>query len=145
MPVMSVHTSINAIRQVPAGTTVSYGQTFCTTRESRLATIPLGYADGYPRALSSRGQVLIDGRRVPVVGRVCMDLTVVDVTELEGVQIGQQVTVLGEQGGESISPAEFAEWAGTIPYEIFTGISRRVPRIYPGLELTEVEIARGTR
>jgi alanine racemase len=130
-PVMSLHTRVNALRRVPAGTAVSYGATFVTQRPSVIATLPVGYADGYPRGLSNRGQVLVKGKRAPVVGRVCMDLTMVDVTEVEGVGVGDAVTLLGGEGAAAIGPDELARWAGTISYEILCGFSRRVPRVYP--------------
>lgn len=136
-PVLSFHTRINALRQVPAGTPVSYGGTFVTTRPSLIATIPVGYADGYPRSLSNRAQVLVKGRRAPVVGNVCMDLCMIDVTELPDVRVGDRVTLLGgEQGEPVIFPEELASWAGTISYEVLCGISRRVPRVYPEVEQT---------
>jgi alanine racemase len=131
-PVMSLHTRINALREVSAGTRVSYGGTFTTQRTSIIATLPMGYADGYPRALSNRAQVLVRGQRAPILGRVCMDLCMVDVTEVEGVRIGDPVTLLGRHpDGGSLGPEELADWAETISYEILCGVSKRVPRIYP--------------
>jgi len=133
-PVMSLHTRVNALRQVPKGTGVSYGCTFTTGRTSVIATLPVGYADGYSRSMSNRAQVLIRGQRAPVVGRVCMDLCMVDVTEVEGVKVGDRVTLLGGDGPVALRPEELAEWADTIPYEVLCGISRRVPRVYPGAD-----------
>ena len=132
-PVLSWHTRINALRQVPEGTAVSYGGTFVTARPSIIATLPVGYADGYRRALSNRAQVLVKGQRAPLVGAVCMDLCMVDVTDIRGVSVGDRVTLLGRHGeGEQvITPEEFAGWAGTISYEVLAGITRRVPRVYP--------------
>lgn len=130
-PVLSLHTRVNALRQVPAGTPVSYGGTFVTGRPSIIATLPVGYADGYCRRLSNRAQVLVRGQRAPLVGTVCMDLCMVDVTDVPGVKVGQQVTLLGRDGEGAIQPYELAEWAGTIPYEVLCGISHRVPRVYP--------------
>jgi alanine racemase len=129
-PVLSLHTRVNALREVPAGTSVSYGGTVILARPSRIATIPVGYADGYPRSLSNRAQVIVRGRRAPVVGRVCMDLTMIDVTEVPGVEVGDPITLLGSEGAEAIRPEELAAWAGTIAYEILCGISKRVPRVY---------------
>lgn len=128
-PVMSLHTRVNALRRVPEGTHVSYGATYTTARPSVIATLPVGYADGFPRSLSSRAEVLVRGRRAPVVGRVCMDLCMIDVTGIDGVEVGEPVTLLGE--GDAPGPDEVARWAGTIPYEILCGVSRRVPRVYP--------------
>jgi alanine racemase len=129
-PVMRFRTAVSQAKRVPAGTPVSYGQTFRTERPSVLATIAVGYADGYPRALSNRGQVLVRGRRAPVVGRVCMDLTVVDVTGIDGVRAGDEVVLWGRQGDAEITCTEVAAWAGTIPYELLTRVGPRVPRVY---------------
>jgi alanine racemase len=134
-PVLSWHTRINALREVPAGTRVSYGGTLELARPSRIATLPVGYADGYPRRLGNRAQVLVHGRRAPLVGRVCMDLCMVDVTEVPQVAVGDAVTLLGGEGEGSIRPEELAGWADTISYEILAGISRRVPRVYPAVEV----------
>ena len=101
-----------------------------TRRESLIATLPVGYADGYPRLLSNRGAVLVWGNRAPIVGRVCMDLTMIDVTDIRGVRQGDEVILLGKQGRDTISADEMALWAETISYEILTSISARVPRIY---------------
>ena len=135
-PVLSLRTRINALRSVPAGTAVSYGGTFVTSRASIIATLPVGYADGYSRALSNQAQVLLRGRRAPLVGTVCMDLCMVDVTDVEGVAVGDRVTLLGGEGegDQVITPEELAGWAGTISYEVLAGITRRVPRIYPEVE-----------
>jgi alanine racemase len=131
-PVMSLHTRINALREVPAGTRVSYGGTFVTRRTSVVATLPVGYADGYPRTLSNRAQVLVRGQRAPLLGRVCMDLCMVDVTDVEGARVGDPVTLLGRHpDGGSLRPEELAGWAETISYEILCGVSKRVPRVYP--------------
>jgi alanine racemase len=133
-PVMRVRSEIIALRSLPLGASVGYGATFRATRESRVATIPMGYGDGLSRALSNRGQVLVRGRRAPIAGAVSMDLTSVDVTEIPGVQIGDEVVVLGSQegplGADTISAQEIAAHAGTIAWEVLTGISRRVPRFY---------------
>jgi alanine racemase len=129
-PVLSWKTRILQLKKVPAGSSISYGQTFITQRESFIATLPLGYADGYSRLLSNRGEVLVNGTRAPVAGRVCMDLTMIDVTGIEKVQPGDEVVLLGRQGDAEISADEMAAWANTISYEILTSISNRVPRIH---------------
>ena len=129
-PVLSWHTRILQLKKVPAGSSISYGQTFITKRESLIATLPVGYADGYPRLLSNRGEVLVQGRRAPVVGRVCMDLTMIDVTDIGGVQEGDEVVLLGRQADAEISVDEMAAWSNTISYEILTSIGARVPRIH---------------
>jgi alanine racemase len=129
-PVLSWKTRILQLKKVPAGSSISYGQTFITKRESFIATLPIGYADGYPRLLSNRGEVLINGKRAPVVGRVCMDLTMIDVTDIGKTQQGDEVVLLGRQGDAEISADEMAVWAETISYEILTSIGARVPRIH---------------
>jgi alanine racemase len=129
-PVLSWKTRITQLKKVPCGTSISYGQTFVTQRESFIATLPVGYADGYHRLLSNRGEVLIKGNRAPVAGTVCMDLTMVDVTDIAGVQPGDEVVLLGRQGDQEITADELAGWTNTISYEILTSISARVPRIY---------------
>jgi alanine racemase len=129
-PVLSWKTKILQLKKVSAGTSISYGQTFVTRRESLIATLPVGYADGYQRLLSNRGEVLVGARRAPVVGRVCMDLTLIDVTDIKNVKQGDEVVLLGRQGAGEISADELAAWADTISYEILTSISARVPRIH---------------
>jgi alanine racemase len=124
-PVLSLVTRIAFIKKVPAGVAISYGRTFTTTRESRIATLPIGYADGYGRSLSNRGEALVRGIRVPVVGRVCMDMCMVDVTDE-----GDEVVLIGNQGDEWITADDIAAKIGTIAYEVLCGISSRVPRIY---------------
>jgi alanine racemase len=129
-PAMCFRTVVLQCKRVPTGTPVSYGHTFRTVRPSVLATIAVGYADGYPRLLSNRASVLVRGRRAPVVGRVCMDLTVVDVTDIEGVCAGDEVVLWGCKGGAEIAVNEVALWADTISYELLTGVTARVPRVY---------------
>jgi alanine racemase len=131
-PVMSVISAVAFLKRVAAGTPLSYGGTFTTRRESLIATLPIGYADGYRRAFSNRAEVLVRGRRAPAVGTVCMDLCLVDVTDVAGVAVGDEVVLLGAQGGESITADELAAHAGTISYELFCGIGPRVPRAYCG-------------
>jgi len=129
-PVLSWKTKILQLKNVPSGTSVSYGQTYVTERESLIATLPIGYADGYPRLLSNRGEALVRGQRVPIAGRVCMDLTMIDVTDIRNVRQGDEVLLLGRQGAAEISADEIAAWANTISYEILTSIGARVPRIH---------------
>ncbi|HEY7220512.1 MAG TPA: alanine racemase [Candidatus Binatia bacterium] len=129
-PVLSWKTKILQLKRVPAGASISYGQTFVTKRESLIATLPVGYADGYPRLLSNRGEVLVGGQRAPIAGRVCMDLTMIDVTDIRNVQKGDEVVLLGRQGAAEISADEMAAWTNTISYEILTSIGARVPRIH---------------
>lgn len=129
-PVLTWKTRVLQLKTLPKNTPVSYGGTFVTRRESVIATLPVGYADGYKRSLSNRAAVLVRGRRAPVVGRVTMDLTMADVTDIGGVQPGDEVVLLGTQGGETISAEEMAGWAETISYEILTSISPKIPRNY---------------
>jgi alanine racemase len=128
-PVMRVTTEILSVKNIPANYGLSYGRTWRSKRPSRIATVPVGYADGYLRALSDKSEVLVGGRRCPVRGRVCMDMTMVDVTECTTpVKVGDEVVLLGP----GIGAEELAAWAGTIPYEILTGWSGRVPRSFQG-------------
>jgi len=131
-PVMSVRSRIMLLKHVDKGEKLGYDCTYETSRESLIATIPIGYDDGYPRALSNRGRVLVRGKFAPVVGRVSMDLTLIDVTDVAGVGLDDQVTLLGKEGESVITAEDIAELAGTISYEIACGISNRVPRIYLG-------------
>jgi alanine racemase len=128
-PVLSWVTRIAFLKKVPAGTPISYGRTFITKRESLIATVPAGYADGYSRALSNRGEALVRGRRVPVAGRVCMDMTMLDVTGVPAVAEGDEVVLLGAQGNERITADDIAAKTGTIAYEVLCGIGARVPRV----------------
>jgi len=130
-PVLAWKSRITLLRQVPAGRSVSYGRTFVTPVPMRIATVCVGYADGYPQHLSNAGaEVLIGGRRCAVLGRVTMDQILVDATSLPQAAVGDDVVLLGSQGNEVISAAELAAKSGTIPWEIFTGISSRVVRFY---------------
>jgi len=131
-PVMKLVSRIALLKQVAPGEGVSYGHRFVARRPSRIAAVPIGYADGYNRLLSGRGEVLIHGRRAPVAGTVCMDWTLVDVTDLPEAQVGDQVVLLGCDGQACISAQEWAENVGSITYEVFCGISKRVPRVYAG-------------
>ena len=131
-PVLSLITQIAHIKRVPAGTSLGYGRTFVTSRDSLIATIPIGYQDGLPRSLSNRGRVLINGEIAPIVGRISMDWTIVDVTEISNAEVGNRVVIIGEQSGLSIKAEDLAAEAGTISYEITCGIDRRVPRRFVG-------------
>ena len=133
-PVLAWRARVACVREVPAGTAVGYGHTWRAPRPSRLATLPVGYYDGYLRAYSNNGEVLIRGRRVPVVGRVSMDLTIVDVTDVPGVGVGDVATLVGRDGDEAITAEELAERRGTIPYEVTCAIGPRVRRVYVGTE-----------
>jgi alanine racemase len=129
-PAMALKTQIIQLKKVPAGFKVSYGSTYTTQHPTTIATIPIGYADGLNRLLSSRGQMLAGGQRVPIIGRVCMDLTMLDVGDIAGVQLGDEVVVFGQQENEILTVDEMAATLSTINYEIITGISARVPRVY---------------
>lgn len=128
-PVMELKSHIAYIKEVPAGVPVSYGGTFVTKRPSRIATIPVGYADGYPRSLSSRGYVLIGGKRAPILGRVCMDQMMVDVTDIEASEM-EEVTLMGEDHGSFLGVDELGAMSGRFPYEFVCDIAPRVPRQY---------------
>lgn len=130
-PVMSFETAISFLKKVPAGAQLSYGRTWTATRPSKIAALPVGYGDGYARALGNRAEVLVRGQRAPVVGRVCMDLTLVDVTDVPHVREGDPVVLLGAQGDERVTAAELGAMLETIPYEVLTAVSPRVPRVYP--------------
>ncbi len=129
-PVMTFSTRIAQLRMIEAGAGVSYGHIFKTERPTWLATLPVGYADGYNRLFSNSGEVLIRGERAPVVGRVCMDWILVDVTDIEDAAIGDQVVLLGTDGMQSVSAEEWGEKLDTINYEVFCRISPRVPRYF---------------
>jgi len=129
-PVMTLKTRIHFLKSVPPGARISYGGTFKTKRESLIATLPVGYADGYSRHLSNQGEVLIRGKRAPVVGKVCMDFITVDVTDIPRVSMGDEVVLMGKQGREQISAEEIAEKINSISYEVLCGIGKRVPRVY---------------
>ncbi|MBJ93892.1 MAG: alanine racemase [Rickettsiales bacterium] len=132
-PVLSLKTAVSFVKWVEKGASLSYGRTWTAPRRSLIATLPVGYGDGYPRALSNRSTVLIKGQRAPVVGRVCMDLTLVDVTELGSVREGDEVVLIGEQGGGRVTAGELARSLNTISYEVLSGIGSRVPREYEDL------------
>ena len=129
-PVLRWKTAILSLKHVAAGDPVSYGRTYCSRKESLIAILPVGYADGYNRRLSNRGEVLVRGRRAKIAGIICMDLSMVDVSEISGVQAGDEVVLLGKQGTEEINAAEMAGWIESIPYEVLCAIGKRVPRVY---------------
>lgn len=129
-PVLALKSNVVFIKEVPAGTSVSYGRRYFTKEKTRIATIPVGYGDGYNRALSNRGEVLIRGNRYPVVGTVCMDQIMVDIGTGSNIHVGDEVVLIGTDRTETLSAWEVAERAGTIPYELLTGISTRVPRVF---------------
>ena len=133
-PVMQLKSHVAHVKTVPAGTPVSYGGTFVTSRKTRIATIPVGYGDGYPRSLSSRGYVLISGKKAPILGRVCMDQFMVDVTGMD-VKTGDEVTLMGYDHGVLLSVEELGTLSGRFPYEFVCDISPRVRRVYTSVEL----------
>jgi len=126
-PVLSFRTRVLAVRELAVGDSVSYGWTWTARRPSRIGTLPVGYADGYPRHVSG-AEVLVRGRRVPVVGNVCMDMLMVDLTDVPLAHVGDDVVLIGHMGAAHITIDELAAWAGTISYEVLCGISKRVPR-----------------
>lgn len=131
-PALSFHARVSLVKEISKGTSLTYGRAFIAPRKMRVATITAGFADGYPRAGSNRAEVLIGGQRCRVLGRITMDQTLVDVSRLPGVASGDEVVLIGRQGREEITANELASWCGTIPWEVLTGITYRVPRIYRG-------------
>ena len=129
-PALRWSTEIVYLKQVKAGETVGYGRTYEAKRDMRIATVAVGYGDGYHRAASNKACMLVEGKRAPVVGRVCMDQVMLDVTEIPAAHIGSSVAIIGAQGDESIDAEELARWAGTISYEVLLAITARVPRVY---------------
>ena len=129
-PVMKFVSKISLLREFGAGQALSYGGTYTTGKNTRIAYVPVGYADGYPRALSNRGSVLIRDRRCDIVGRICMDWLLADVTSLDGIEVGEEVILLGRGDTETITADEIAELTGTIPYEVLCRISKRIMRVY---------------
>ena len=130
LPVMELKTVISMVKEIPEGTPVSYGGTYVSSEKRTVATVPIGYADGYPRLLSNKMYMLVNGRKAPVLGNVCMDQTVIDVTGIEGVSEGKTITVFGRDGTAFLDVSEIAEKAGLLNYEILCSLSRRVPRVY---------------
>ncbi len=129
-PAMSIKSSIVYIKTIKTGESVSYGRKFKASRDTVVATVPIGYADGYPRQVSNKSRVLINGKYASVIGNVCMDQMMVDITDIENVSVGDDVILVGKQGGNEVTFEEIAELADTINYEIICGIGKRVPRIY---------------
>jgi len=129
-PLMRIVSRIVMIKHIPIGARVSYGGDFVAERPSRIGVIPMGYADGYPWRSAGKAKVLIGDDRVPIVGRITMDMMMVDLTDAPSVSVNDEVVLLGRQGGGFISAQEFASWADTIPYEVLCGVSKRMPRIY---------------
>jgi len=129
-PALELKTHVSYVKDVEAGVGVSYGSTYITDKKTRIATIPVGYGDGYPRQLSSKGRVLIHGKSAPIIGRICMDQFMVDVTEIENVEQGDIVTIIGRDGDALISVEEAADMANSFNYEFICNIGKRVPRIY---------------
>jgi alanine racemase len=129
-PVLSWRTRVVAIKQLPAGQALGYGGAYVTTAPSRIAVLPVGYADGYNRELSNQGRVVVRGQYAPIVGKISMDLTLIDVTAIAGAEVGDEVVLLGTSGQATVSAPELARLCRTVPYEILCGISKRVPRNY---------------
>ena len=129
---MSLKTVVSQVKTVHKGDSVSYGRTYVADGDRVIATVPCGYADGYPRLLSGNCEALIRGKRAKGVGRICMDQMMFDVTKIDGVSAGDEVTLIGSDGSNTITADDLAEACGTIGYEIVCGISKRVPRVYIG-------------
>ena len=136
-PLMKVSTYVVQTRSVTPGDAVGYNGSYQVTKPARIAVLPVGYAHGYPRLLSNKGMVLIQGHRVPIVGKICMDMMLVDTTGLPEVQPGDEVVLMGEQGTESISAEDIAGWVGTIPYEIICNLGSKVNHVYEPLITSE--------
>ncbi len=131
-PVMSLESRIAQLKLIEADETVSYGREFTARGQRLIATLPLGFSDGYPRHLGNKGWVLVRGQRAPVVGRIAMDATMIDVTDVQGVKAGDRVVLLGEMGKEKITAEDLAHWIDTSPYEIITRMGTRLPIEYTG-------------
>ena len=133
-PALELKSHIIQLKEVEKGSTISYGGTYITNKKSKIATIPVGYGDGYPRVLSSNGRVIIRGQYAPIIGRICMDLFMVDVSNIENVSDGDEVVLIGTQGDKQITTDEIAKLASTIHYEIICGLGKRIPRVYTSKE-----------
>lgn len=129
-PAMALKTRIVFIKDTPPGRSISYGRTYVTQKHTRIATLPIGYADGYSRSLSNKAEVLVRGHRAPVVGKVTMDQTMIDIGHIKGAKVGDEVVLIGRQGADEIRAEKLARIAGTIAYETVCSISNRVPRVY---------------
>ncbi len=132
-PALSLYSTVVYVKTLPVGTPISYGGTYITDRETKVATIPLGYGDGYPRSLSSKGYVLIRGQKAPIIGRVCMDQFMVDVTDIDGVCEGDKVTLIGRDGAEEITANALGDLSGRFNYELMCDLGKRIPRVYIGM------------
>jgi alanine racemase len=131
-PALSWKTRVALVKEIPKGASLSYGRTFVAPRRMRVATLTVGYGDGYLRSGSNRAEVLLHGKRCRVLGRITMDQMMVDVTRVDAAVAGDEVVLIGRQGGHDITAGELAAWCGTIPWEALTAISHRVPRVYRG-------------
>lgn len=129
-PTMTLKCNVVAYRTLKKDSYISYGRTFKTKRNSQIATLGIGYADGYNRLLSNTGEIIINGKRAPIVGRICMDMCMSDVTQIDGIKVGDEVVLIGESLSEKITVENIAKLIGTIPYEVTVNISKRVPRHY---------------
>ena len=129
-PVLTLQSHIVYLKEVPAGTPISYGGTFVTQRNTKIATIPVGYGDGYPRKLSNCGSVLVKGKRAPIIGRVCMDQFMVDVTDIKDISYQDVVTLIGDSDGERITMEEIGDLSGRFNYELACDLGKRIPRVY---------------
>lgn len=129
-PAMSIKTHVSYVKELPEGVGVGYGRTYYTNKHTRIATIPIGYADGYSRQLSNRARVIVNGEYAPVIGNVCMDQMMIDVTHIENVKMGDEVIIMGRDGNKSVTAEELGSLMGTINYEVVCGIGKRVPRVY---------------
>ncbi len=127
---LSWHSEIVHIKEIQKGETIGYGRSYTAEKDMRIATVAVGYGDGYHRTASNKGEMLVGGRRAPIVGRICMDQTMVDVTHIPDAKVGDEVILIGSQQNETITAEEVAQWAGTISYEVLLGITARVPRLY---------------
>ena len=135
---MTFKSHIIHIKKVPAGTPIGYGRSFVTTRESVIGTVPVGYADGYQRRLSNRGRVIVSGKYAPIVGKVCMDMFMVDLTDIHDASLYDEVILMGSSGECSVSADQIAAITGTISYDVVCSIGKRVPRVYKD-RATEIE------
>ncbi len=129
-PIMRLKTMVSYVKEIKKGTTVSYGRTFTADRDMKIATVPVGYADGYIRAFAKDGYMFIKGQKAKIIGRICMDQTLLDVTDIEGVEIGNVCVLFGNGKGGEPTPDDVALWGNTINYEIVCSVSKRVPRLY---------------
>ena len=129
-PALALHSHVAFVKEIEEGTGISYGGTFVAMEKMKIATIPVGYADGYPRSLSNVGYVLIRGKKAPIVGRVCMDQFMVDVTHIDGVSFGDKVTLIGSDGDEEVTIEDLSELSGRFNYEFICDLGKRIPRVY---------------